>query len=100
MLRRIVLDVLKPYEPGKIDICEKLSSVKGVDGINVITVEMDRAVENVKIVIEGPGFEYDDIRTILEDMGGAIHSIDEVAAGKRIVEDVDVPSDLPNKWLR
>lgn len=101
MLRRVVLDVLKPYDPGKIEMSERISSLDGVDGVNVITVEMDREVENVKIIVEGPGFDYGEIESILEDMGSAIHSVDEVVTGKKIVEDVEVPSDaVSGKWLR
>jgi hypothetical protein len=33
------------------------------------------------------------IKKTLEEMGATIHSVDEVAAGKRIVEEVKTPQD-------
>ena len=37
--------------------------------------------------------QYEPIKEIIESMNGVIHSIDEVAAGKRIIEEVRTPQD-------
>lgn len=100
MLRRLVLDVLKPYEPTVIELSKKLSSIKGVDGVNIVTYEIDKQVENVKITIEGEGFSFKTVSKLLEDLGAAIHSVDEVAAGKKMIEDVELPSETSASWLR
>jgi len=99
MLRRVVLDVLKPHNPGILELSEKLCKVRGIDGVNIITYEIDKEVENVKIVIEGRNINFEKVKKILEDSGAAIHSIDEVAAGKKIVEEVRTPQDRA-VWLR
>jgi len=40
------------------------------------------------------------IKKIIEDSGSAIHSIDEVAAGKKIIEEVRTPQDHYESYLR
>jgi len=50
-------------------------------------------VENAKITIEGHALTYQAIGSIIEENGGAVHSIDEVAAGKVLIEDVETAQD-------
>ena len=100
MLRRLVLDVLKPHNPSILDLSNKLSKLKGIDGVNIITIEIDKEVENVKVVLEGTDINFSKVKKILEDSGGAVHSIDEVAAGKKIIEEVETPQDHYKTYLR
>jgi hypothetical protein len=100
MIRRLVLDVLKPHEPTILEVARRLNNIGGVDGVNILIYEIDKEVENAKIVMEGPDLKFDQIKKVLEDLGAAIHSIDEVAAGKVIVEEVKTPQDKRATWLR
>lgn len=93
MIRRIVLDVLKPHKPSVVELSEALSHLEGVEGVNIIINEIDQQVENAKVIIAGISINYDSIKKKLEELGATIHSIDEVAAGKRIVEEVKTPQD-------
>lgn len=86
-IRRLVLDTLKPHEPSIIELAEELSELEGVIAVNISIYELDRKVENAKITIEGENIVYGDVSHIIEDLGGTIHSIDEVVAGKRIIDD-------------
>ena len=70
-----------------------LAEQNGVDGVNISIYEIDRRVENAKITIEGHDLDYEDIVGVIEDNGGSVHSIDEVAAGKVLIEDVVTPQD-------
>ena len=92
-LRRLVLDVLKPLDPSIVELVQLLADQAGVDGVNISIYEIDRRVENAKITIEGHDLHYREIVSIIEENGGAIHSIDEVAAGKVLIEDVVTPQD-------
>ncbi|WP_456481396.1 DUF211 domain-containing protein [Methanopyrus sp.] len=92
-IRRLVLDVMKPMEPDTTELARSLAELEGVDGVNIVLVEVDRDVENVKVTVEGPDLDFERIKDLIEDMGGAIHSIDEVVAGSRIVEEVKTPQD-------
>ena len=93
MIRRLVLDVLKPHKPTVVEVSETLSHLEGVEGVNVIIYEIDQQVENAKIIIAGSSIDFESIKKKLEEMGATIHSVDEVAAGKRIVEEVRTPQD-------
>lgn len=92
-LRRLVLDVLKPLEPSIVELVQLLADLEGVDGANISIYEIDRRVENAKITIEGHDLRYEVISQVIEENGGAIHSIDEVAAGRVLIEDVITPQD-------
>ncbi|MHC3129371.1 MAG: DUF211 domain-containing protein [Candidatus Bathyarchaeota archaeon] len=93
MIRRLVLDVLKPHKPSVVELSEALSHLDGVEGVNVIIYEIDQEVENAKVIVAGVSISFEDIKSKLEELGATIHSVDEVAAGKRIVEEVMTPQD-------
>lgn len=86
-IRRLVLDTLKPMEPNIIEMANAISTLPGVSAVNISIAEIDLKVENAKITIEGDDLNYDEVKNIIQDMGGSIHSIDEVVAGKMIIDD-------------
>lgn len=92
-LRRVVLDVLKPMEPDIVELSQMLADLEGVDGVNIAIYEIDRRVENAKITIEGNNLPYEKVVVVIEENGGSVHSVDEVAAGKILIEDVITPQD-------
>lgn len=87
-LRRIVLDVLKPLEPNIVDLVRKVSVLTGVEGVNITIYEVDHHVENAKVTVEGNQLSFEELAELIKENGGAIHSIDEVAAGRSLIEDV------------
>jgi hypothetical protein len=92
-IRRLVLDVLKPYEPSIIELARQLSHLDGVDGVNISIYEIDRKVENAKITVQGKNIIYDAVLQVIQDNGGAVHSIDEAVAGTIILDDVPTLQD-------
>jgi hypothetical protein len=86
-IRRLVLDTLKPHEPSIIELANELSELEGVAAVNISIYELDRKVENAKITIVGEDLVYTQVTKVIEEMGGAIHSVDEVVAGKMIIDD-------------
>ena len=92
-VRRLVLDTLKPYEPSIVDLAQKLSDMPGVAAVNISIYEMDRKVENAKITIEGEAIPVAKVMALIDDEGGAVHSIDEVVAGIKIIDDADTLQD-------
>lgn len=87
-LRRIVLDVLKPHEPNIVEMAQEVAKMNGVEGVNITLYEIDHHVENAKVTVEGNGLAYQELKDLIEKNGAAIHSIDEVAAGHSLIEDV------------
>ena len=92
-IRRLVLDTLKPHEPGIIEMSKAISELEGVYAVNISIYEIDRKVENAKITIEGDDISYPNVLDIITDMGATVHSIDEVVAGRKIIEDATTPQD-------
>lgn len=86
-IRRLVLDTLKPHAPSSIVFASKLGDLDGVDSVNLSVYEVDLKVENVKITLEGASIDFDAVQDAIVQLGGAVHSIDEVVAGKEIIDD-------------
>ncbi|MHA1638317.1 MAG: DUF211 domain-containing protein [Candidatus Thorarchaeota archaeon] len=59
-----------------------------VSGLNISLKEVDQNTESITITVEGDDLRYDTIKEILEQAGAVIHSIDQVVAGRRFVEEV------------
>lgn len=87
-IRRLVLDVLKPHQPPLDEMASKVTDVHGVDGVNISLVEVDQETQTVQVTIEGTDIDFKKIQQRLTDSGCVIHSVDEVAVGKKLVEKV------------
>ncbi|KAB1195999.1 MULTISPECIES: DUF211 domain-containing protein [Haloferax] len=94
-IRRLVLDVLKPHAPSKVELAREVASVSGVSGANALLLETDRDVENVRLVVEGDDIDVEAVEHRIVDLSGTVHSIDEVVAGEQMVDSRDIPQD----WL-
>lgn len=92
-MRRAVLDVLKPHEPGMRKYAEEISDIENVDGVNSVLVENDEDVENIKLTVVGNGFDFEQLKQNIEEMGGSVHSVDEVVCGSKMVEQSETPQD-------
>jgi hypothetical protein len=86
-VRRLVLDTLKPHDPNIIELAQQISELPGVGSVNISIYEMDRKVENAKITIEGQDIQFSDVESLIRELGGTIHSIDEAVAGQTIIDD-------------
>ncbi len=89
-IRRIVLDVLKPHTPRLTDLALMISRDERVDGVNISLKEVDQNTESITITLEGNNLDYESIKEILQEAGAVIHSIDQVVAGKELVEEVSL----------
>ncbi|HDH91542.1 MAG TPA: hypothetical protein ENF38_01185 [Candidatus Aenigmarchaeota archaeon] len=90
-IRRLVLDILKPLEPSIIEMAKAIGRVRGVTGVNLTVYEIDRKTETIKATVEGSRINFKMLQRVVEEMGGVIHSIDEVVVGKKIVEESKTP---------
>jgi hypothetical protein len=86
-LRRLVLDVLKPLkDPSIVDVALELARVPGVEAVNITVNEVDVETLSLTVVVEGDNIDFKRVREVFDEVGAAIHSIDQVVAGERIVE--------------
>jgi len=92
-IKRLVLDVLKPHEPTMIEVASAIGDIQDVDGVNMSLYEVDQQTENVKITVEGSDIDYDIVLRTIENLGAVVHSVDEIIAGKKIVEEEETLHD-------
>uniref|UniRef100_A0A7C4NR71 DUF211 domain-containing protein n=1 Tax=Staphylothermus marinus TaxID=2280 RepID=A0A7C4NR71_STAMA len=91
MIKRLVLDILLPNKISIIDLAKKLSQTDGIEAVNVTVKEIDAETQTLIVVVEGNNIDFDRINSIIEDLGGVIHSIDQVVAGKKLL---NLPSEV------
>jgi hypothetical protein len=86
-LRRLVLDVDKAIKrPSLIELAQAIDSGDGVEAFNITVEEIDIETVGMIITIEGENLDYDKIAKAIENTGAVVHSIDQVAAGGRLIE--------------
>ncbi|WP_132061203.1 DUF211 domain-containing protein [Halorussus amylolyticus] len=86
-VRRLVIDVLKPHDPTLLEFTERVTETDSVNGVSSSLIELDQEVQNVKITFEGEDMDFEVIQETVEELGGTVHSVDQVACGEYIVED-------------
>jgi len=92
-IKRLVLDVLKPHHPSIVEVSKRLSVVEGVSGVNCSVYEVDQETESIKVTLEGPSINYDQVLETIESVGAAVHSVDVVSTGSKLVEESLTPQD-------
>ena len=77
-LKRIVLDVLKPHQPNVLEFSMALS--EALDGccVRLKVEEVDEKTESVMLEVTGAAIDFEAVSAKISEMGGSIHSIDEV----------------------
>ena len=77
-LNRIVLDILKPHRPDVLDFARRLAGCGADYRVQVTVIEMDEKTETLRVVVEGTDIDMARLRDAIADIGGSLHSIDEV----------------------
>ncbi|MBS7650384.1 MAG: DUF211 domain-containing protein [Candidatus Bathyarchaeia archaeon] len=83
VVKKVVLDVLKPHQPQIPELASRIAACQGVDRVGISLAEIDQNTESIKISIEGSDIKIEMVRKCIEDLGATIHSIDEVEVVKR-----------------
>ena len=78
LVKRLVLDVLKPHTPNSLDFAKALAEQGGGYRVNFTVMEVDEKTETVMIVVEGEDIQFEAINETINSLGGSLHSIDEV----------------------
>ena len=92
-IRRLVLDLLKPHRPTSIEFARRISDLDGVTGVNAVLVEVDEEVQNLKLTVEGEAVDFEAVEETIDELGGSVHSIDQVACGDHLIEESETPQD-------
>ncbi len=80
IVKRILLDVLKPHKPGSLEFAETLADLDPGYRVNLTVEEVDANTQSIILVIEGESILFEAIAQAIRKMGGTVHSVDEVEA--------------------
>jgi hypothetical protein len=73
---RLVLDVLKPHDPNVLEFARAIAA-PGFH-VHIRVEEVDEKTETLVLTVEGRDIDLDLIRATINELGGSLHSIDEV----------------------
>jgi hypothetical protein len=77
-VKKIVLDVLKPHHPSALEYGRVIAAVGPGYHVSLIVLEVDENTETLQIIVEGGAIDFDAVQTAISDLGGSLHSVDEV----------------------
>ena len=86
-VRRLVIDVLKPHDPPLLVFTDQLAEIESVEGVTSSLIELDQEVQNIKLTFESEDLDFEAIEETIENLGGSVHSVDQVACGDSVVTD-------------
>ena len=78
LVKRLVLDVLKPHQPNALEFSQAIASADGKSRVQVSVLEVDEHTETLRVVIESEAIDFEAIQASISEMGGSLRSIDEV----------------------
>lgn len=84
VVKRIVLDVLKPHQPHVLEFAQIIAKVGFDYQVHLTVLEVDEHTETVVIEILSSSIDFDAIQTAIKELGGSLHSIDEVEVQNEI----------------
>ena len=73
-----MLDVLKPHDPNGIEFTTAIAQKIPGCRLKLTVTAMDAKTESVILVIEGENLPFHVITEAIGNLGGSVHSIDEV----------------------
>ena len=77
-VKRVVLDVLKPHYPNALEFSQTIAEVGPDYRVCLTVLEVDENTETLQVVVEGNAIDFEAIQTAISNLGGSLHSIDEV----------------------
>lgn len=78
LVKKLVLDVLKPHQPDALEFAQTLAAVGTEYRVHLTVCEVDENTETLLIAVEGEALDFEGIQAAINIMGGSLHSIDEV----------------------
>ena len=81
-IKKILLDSLKSRELSIVDLSKALGSVNGVSEVDIVVVEVDSNTETMRITIEGPQINFNQVQKVMDKHGVSIKGVDEISVAK------------------
>jgi len=77
-VKRVVLDVLKPHQPGALEFSRELASLGEGYRVFLEVEEMDEDTQTLRLEICGESLDLAPIEAKIANLGASIHSVDQV----------------------
>jgi hypothetical protein len=78
LIKRVVLDVLKPHQPNVLEFASAIADKHSGCRVKITVTEVDEKTETTVISIESDDIPYEAIVDTITSLGASVHSIDEV----------------------
>jgi hypothetical protein len=78
LIKRVVLDVLKPHQPNVLEFASAIADKHSGCRVKITVTEVDEKTETTVISIESDDIPYEAIVETITSLGASVHSIDEV----------------------
>jgi hypothetical protein len=78
LIKRLVLDILKPHQPRSIEFCSTLAEVGDSYAVSLTVVGVDEETETIEVCIEGYNLDFVAIQSAITKMNSSLHSVDVV----------------------
>lgn len=86
-VRRLQLDVDKAVQrPDVVELAEVIEAVGGVEAVNITVTDIDIETVGMEVTVEGDHIDVAGLVAAIERAGAAMHSIDEIVVGTRIID--------------
>lgn len=88
-VRRLMLDVDRAMErPDMLSLARAIDGVRGIQGANITVNDIDMETVGMEVTVEGDDIDVEGLMRAIEKAGAAVHSIDEIVFGSRIIDHV------------
>jgi len=77
-VKKLVLDILKPHTPDAISFARAIASSGAGYSVRLLVLEMDENTETIQLEICADDIDFEAVQRVLLELGGSLHSIDEV----------------------
>ena len=78
LVKRLVLDILKPHQPRALEFCSKLAEVGDDYAVSLTVHGVDEETETIEVCIEGYDLDFVAIQSAITKMSSSLHSVDVV----------------------
>lgn len=88
-IRRMQLDVDKAMaRPDLLELADAIDGSPGIEALNITVSEIDLETVGLEVTVEGEQIDAQALVKAIERVGAAVHSIDELVVGTRIIDRV------------
>lgn len=79
--------MLKPHQPNALDFSKAIASTGNDLCVRLTVLEIDENTETLQIEVSGSAIDFAAVQSAIGDMGGSLHSIDEVEVHSEMSSD-------------